>query len=65
IAVVDGAVAHELRSSGGSASTDARGYTAETEFVVPRPGTDFLDLVVSWPLAGLDEVRVRVGLSHG
>ena len=65
IAVVDGAVAHELRSSGGGASTDARGYTAETEFVVPRPETDFLDLVVSWPLAGLDEVRVRVGLSHG
>ncbi|MEO6082637.1 MAG: hypothetical protein ABIQ18_05980 [Umezawaea sp.] len=63
LAVVDGSAAHALRSAGGS-TTGGPGYTSAAEFFLPRPATDVLDLMVSWPLAGLSEVWVRVALGE-
>jgi hypothetical protein len=62
VAVVHGLVAHSLESIGGSATGGGAGYTAQAEYLLPRPAGDTLDLLVSWPLAGLAEVRVRVDL---
>lgn len=64
LAVVDGSTAHALRPTSGSTTGSGADYTARAEFLLPRPATDVLELLVSWPLAGLSEVRVRVALGE-
>jgi hypothetical protein len=49
------------RDIGGCSST-AGSSTGQTEYLLPRPADGVLDLLVTWPLAGLAEVRVRVPL---
>ncbi|HEX6340056.1 hypothetical protein [Umezawaea sp.] len=64
VAEVRGRGAHLLRPHGGSVgggSGPGRFHDRST-FVVTRPDGGVLDLLVSWPLAGLAEVRARVPL---
>jgi hypothetical protein len=63
IAVVRGRAAHRLRLSGGGSTGGLGSFTADAEYTVPRPDSGVLDLLVSWPVAGLAEVRVRVDLA--
>lgn len=64
VAEVRGREAHWLRSQYGSSSSggSAGSYESSSNFTLPRPDDGVLDLLVSWPLAGLADVRVRVPL---
>ncbi|MEO6082639.1 MAG: hypothetical protein ABIQ18_05990 [Umezawaea sp.] len=62
IAVVQGRRAHRVWSFEGSRSSGVDAFTASTEHALARPSSGVLDLLVSWPLAGLDEVRVELTL---
>jgi len=61
IAVVHGSTARRLWLSGGTLGGGSGDFTAATDFVLPRQDGP-LDLLVSWPVAGLPEVLVRVEL---
>ncbi|ANZ40882.1 hypothetical protein BBK82_37765 [Lentzea guizhouensis] len=62
VAVVRGHEAHWIRHGGGVASGGDQRFSSLRELTVQRPEDDVLDLVVAWPLAGLDDVRVRIPL---
>jgi len=62
VAVVQGHEAFWIRSGDGSFSGGDRTFSGVQEFTLNRPHGDVLDLVVAWPLAGLDDVRVRIPL---
>ncbi|MEU4744839.1 hypothetical protein AB0G02_30855 [Actinosynnema sp. NPDC023658] len=40
------------------------GYSGRQDFIVPRPHDDVLDLLVTWPPAGLPEAHARIQLDH-
>jgi hypothetical protein len=63
VAEVRGRDAHQLRSVAGTFGGGADRHRAVGEYVLDLPDDGVLDLVVSWPLACLDEVRVRVPLN--
>lgn len=63
IDVVRGRTAHRVWSFAGSGSSGVDAFTARTEHVLERPDSGVLDLLVSWPLVGLDEVRVELPLT--
>ncbi|GIE34898.1 hypothetical protein Ait01nite_079430 [Actinoplanes italicus] len=63
IAVVTGQEAVWVPTFSGSAGGGDRSFRSEGEFVVARPDTDVLTLLVTWPSAGLAEVLVDVPLT--
>lgn len=63
VAEVRGRDAHRLRSVAGTFGGGGDRHQAVGEYVLDLPGDGVLDLIVSWPLARLDEVRVRVPLT--
>ncbi|MGW6441666.1 hypothetical protein [Lentzea sp. NPDC055074] len=62
LAVIRGHEAFWLRSGEGASSGGDQSFSCHREFTLTRPQADVLDLVVAWPLAGLQDVRVRVPL---
>lgn len=65
VAVVHGSEALWIRPGDGSSSGRDQHFSCRQEFTTDRPHGDLLDLVVAWPLAGLDDVRVRLPLDPG
>jgi hypothetical protein len=63
IAVVTGQEAHWIPEFSGTAGGGDRMFRSEGEFIVARPDTDVLTLLVTWPAAGLAEVLVDVPLT--
>ncbi|HWO68655.1 MAG TPA: hypothetical protein VNO31_52360 [Umezawaea sp.] len=63
IAEVRGRDAHQLRSVAGTSAGAFDQHRAAGEYVLGLPDGGVLDLVVSWQLVGLGEVRVRVPLN--
>jgi len=63
VAEVRGRDAHRLRLTAGTFSGGGDRHQASGQYALGLPDDGVLDLVVSWPLAGLDEVRVRVPLN--
>ncbi|MFD9732830.1 hypothetical protein [Umezawaea sp. NPDC059074] len=59
VAVISGSTARWLRPCGGVVFVKTPGFSSYAEHFVPRPDGP-LDLLVSWPVVGLSEVRVRV-----
>lgn len=49
----------------GSSSGGSRGFRSTTEFIVSRPDSDVLALMVGWQAAGLADTYVEVPLSEG
>ncbi|MET9634608.1 hypothetical protein ABZX92_44895 [Lentzea sp. NPDC006480] len=62
VAVVQGNEAFWIRSGDGSFSGGDQTFSGSQEFTLNRPHDDLLDLIVAWPLAGLDDVRVHIPL---
>lgn len=64
VAVVQGQEALWIRPGDSASFGGGRGETflCRREFSLNRPDDDLLDLIVAWPLAGLDDVRVRIPL---
>ncbi|HEX7306599.1 hypothetical protein [Lentzea sp.] len=63
VAAVSGHEAVWLRPGDGSASGGDQSFSCLQEFTLQRPSRDVLDLVVGWPLAGLDDVRISLSLT--
>lgn len=62
VAVIRGHEAFWLRPGDGSSSGGDQTFSCLQEFTLARPHDDLLDLIVAWPPAGLDDVRVHVPL---
>jgi hypothetical protein len=62
LAVIHGSDAIRPHSPFSSSSGSPGNFACRTDFTLPNPATGTLDLLVSWPLAGLTEVRVHVDL---
>jgi hypothetical protein len=63
IAVVTGQDALWVSEFSGTAGGGDRKFRSDGEFVITRPDTDVLTLLVTWPAAGLAEVLVDVPLT--
>jgi hypothetical protein len=63
IAVVTGQDAVWVPEFSGTASGGDRSFRSDGEFVIARPDTDVLTLLVTWPAAGLAEVLVDIPLT--
>jgi hypothetical protein len=63
VAVVQGDEAFWIWPSDGSAYGGDQSFSSSREYTLNRPHDDLLDLIVAWPLAGLDDVRVRIPLN--
>lgn len=62
VAVIRGSEAVWARLGDRGSSGGDRSFSSVQEFTLERPDHDVLDLVVAWPLAGLQDVRVRIPL---
>ena len=63
VAVVQGTEALWILPGDSSASGGDQSFSCHREFTLNRPPGDSLDLIVAWPLAGLDDVRVQLPLN--
>ncbi|MEU0877004.1 hypothetical protein ABZ345_00280 [Lentzea sp. NPDC005914] len=63
VAVVQGHEAIWIPPGDGSFSGGDQTFSSLQEFTLNRPHGDLLDLIVAWPLAGLDDVRVHIPLT--
>lgn len=63
LAVVQGHEAFWIRPGDGSSCGGNQTFSCLQEFTLNRPHDDLLDLIVAWPLAGLQDVRVRIPLN--
>jgi hypothetical protein len=64
IAVIQGRDASWIPSHEGSFTGGHRTFTGVQDFTLRRPHDNILDLMVAWPLAGLDDVRVHITLDQ-
>ncbi|WP_033438971.1 hypothetical protein [Saccharothrix sp. NRRL B-16314] len=64
LAVVRDGRAHWLRAQSGSFSGGDGIVSGTQDFIVERPPDDVLDLLVTWPLAGLPDARARIPLDR-
>jgi hypothetical protein len=62
VAVLHGRDAFWVPPGDGSFSGGDSIFSGVQEFTLERPDDGVLDLMVAWPLAGLDDVRVRIPL---
>jgi hypothetical protein len=64
IAVIRDGRAHWLRAQSGSFSGGEGTVSGTQDFILERPADDVLDLLVTWPLAGLPDARARIPLDR-
>lgn len=62
VAVVRDGRAFWLRSQSGAFSGGGEVFSGSADLVLERPEDDVLDLLVTWPLAGLPDARARIPL---
>jgi hypothetical protein len=64
VAVIRGRDAFWLHSVGGSSTGGPGTFTGAQDFMIGRPDDGVVDLMVTWPLAGLPDRHVRVSLDE-
>ncbi|WP_447007717.1 hypothetical protein ACRAKI_15130 [Saccharothrix isguenensis] len=64
LAVIRGGRALWLRAQSGSFSGGDGIVSGTQDFIIERPEDDVLDLLVTWPLAGLPDARARIPLER-
>lgn len=63
VAVIRGHDAFWIWPNAGASFGGSQSFSCLREFTLNRPHDDLLDLIVAWPRAGLDDVRVHIPLN--